>query len=245
MTVSPIAPSSTKLELARRAAGRARRLQGERVDGRVIDVLPALSGLLPGGGLAPGATYAVSGSTALAAALIAEPSTRGMWCGVVAMPGFAAEGAAGLGCDLERVVLIPDPGREWVNITAALVDALSVVVVRPRGRVSDAEAARLSARMRQREAVLIACGDWPRADVRLSVSATRWFGIGRGHGHLAARQADVTVRARTTRLGHATPLPTTTPIWLPDQSGVVSLVDSASSIERIAAADDVLDEAVG
>jgi hypothetical protein len=244
MTVSPLAPPGIKLEKARRAAWRARRLQGERVSDRVIDVLPALSGLLPGGGLAPGATYAVSGSTALAAALIAEPSTRGMWCGVVAMPGFAAEGAAGLGCDLERVVLVPEPGREWVNITAALVDALSLIVVRPRGRVSDAEAARLSARLRQREAVLIACGDWPRPDVRLSVTATRWLGLGRGHGHLAARQADVTVAARTTRLGNAIPLPTTTPIWLPDQSGVVSLVDAGQAMHDSHAMP-MLHEAVG
>jgi hypothetical protein len=218
-------PPSTKLELARRAANRARRLQGERVSGRVIDVLPALSGLLPGGGLAAGATYAVSGSTALAAALIAEPSARGMWCGVVGMPGFAAEGAAGLGCDLQRVVFVPSPGRDWVNITAALVDALSLVVVEPRGRVSDAEAARLSARLRQREAVLIACGDWPRPDVRLSVTATTWHGLGRGHGHLAARQADVTVAART-RLGSH---PTTTSIWLPDRHGEIVLADDASA----------------
>jgi hypothetical protein len=236
-------PSSRKLEQARRAASRARRLQGERVSGRVIDVLPALSGLLPGGGLAPGATYAVSGSNALTAALIAEPSKRGMWCGVVAMPGFAAEGAAGLGCDLERVVLVPHPGREWVNITAALIDALSLVIVEPRGRVSDAEAARLTARMRQRDAVLIACGDWPRADVRLSVTATTWHGLGRGHGHLSARQAEVTVTARTTRLGNTSPLPTTTSIWLPDRHGEVALVGDASA--AMPASISELHEAVG
>jgi hypothetical protein len=214
------------------------------VSGRVIAVLPALSGLLPGGGLAPGATYAVSGSTALAAALIAEPSTRGMWCGVVAMPGFAAEGAAGLGCDLDRLVFVPRPGREWVNITAALVDALSLVIVRPTGRVSDAEAARLSARLREREAILIACGDWPRADVRLSVTATTWLGLGRGHGHLAARQAEVTVSARTTRLGNASPVPTTHPIWLPDARGEVSLVDLEQAAPDNPIREHLLDEAV-
>jgi hypothetical protein len=160
------------------------------------------------------------------------------------MPGFAAEGAAGLGCDLERVVFVPHPGREWVNIAAALVDALSVVVVQPRGRVSDAEAARLGARLRQREAVLIACGDWPRADVRLSVTATTWVGLGRGHGHLAARQADVTVSARTTRLGNATPLPTTYPIWLPDESGAVALHHRARALPS-EPRDSLLDEAVG
>jgi hypothetical protein len=215
------------------------------VSGRVIDVLPALSGLLPGGGLAPGATYVVTGSTALAAALIAEPSTRGMWCGVVAMPGFAAEGAAGLGCDLERMVFVPHPDREWVNVTAALADALSLIVVQPRGRVSDAEAARLGARLRQREAVLIACGDWPRADVRLSVTATTWLGLGQGHGHLSARQAEVTVTARTTRLGLGSPLPTTTSIWLPDKRGEVSLVDADHAVSNEPIHERLLDEAVG
>ena len=215
------------------------------MSGRVIDVLPALSCLLPGGGLAPGATYSVSGSTALAAALIAEPSTRGMWCGVVAMPGFAAEGAAGLGCDLDCLVFVPHPGREWVNITAALVDALSLVIVRPAGRVSDAEAARLSARLREREAILIACGDWPRADVRLSVTATRWLGLGRGHGHLAARRAEVTVSARTTRLGNASPVPTTHQIWLPDARGEVSLVDREQAATDNPIREHLLDEAVG
>jgi hypothetical protein len=168
-----------------------------------------------------------------------------MWCGVVAMPGFAAEGAAGLGCDVDRLVFVPRPGRELVNIAAALVDALTVVVVQPTGRVSDAEAARLSARLRQREAVLIACGDWPRADVRLSVTATAWHGLGRGHGHLAARRAEVTVTTRTTRLGFGSPLPTTTPVWLPDESGQVSLAATRQPAIDQPLRDRLLDEAVG
>jgi hypothetical protein len=214
------------------------------VSGRVVEVLPALSGLLPGGGLAPGAAYAVSGSTALAAALIAEPSTRGMWCGVVAMPGFAAEGAAGLGCDLDRLVFVPRPGREWVNVTAMLIDALSLVVVRPTGRVSDAEAARLSARLRERQTVLIACGDWPRADVRLTVAATDWLGLGHGHGHLCARRAEIAVTTRAARLGSSS---ATTSIWLPGQHGEVALVDDvdASAARSEGPDEHVLHEAVG
>jgi hypothetical protein len=168
-----------------------------------------------------------------------------MWCGVVAMPGFAAEGAAGLGCDLDRLIFVPHPGREWVNIAAALVDALSVVVVKPQGRVSDAEAARLSARLRQREAILIACGEWPRADVRLSVTATTWHGLGHGHGHLVARQADVTVSARSTRLGFGSPRPTTSSIWLPDERGEISAADLDQAAHHEPLREHVLDEAVG
>jgi hypothetical protein len=233
MTVSSLAshgavkrPSSAKLDQARRAASRARKLQGERVSRRVIACHPALAGVLPGGGLAPGATYSVIGSTALTAALVAEPSARGMWVGVVGMPGFAAEGAAGLGCDLERIVFVPSPGREWVNVVAALVDALNVVVVQPMGKVSDAEAARLSARLRQRESVLIACGQWPRADVRLSVDGSSWRGLGRGHGHLAARRADVSVAGRAANSGR------TATLWLPDDRGEIRLERGAWLIGR-------------
>jgi hypothetical protein len=166
-----------------------------------------------------------------------------MWCGVVAMPGFAAEGAAGLGCDLDRLVFVPRPGREWVNIAAALIDALPVVVVQPVGRVSDAEAARLSARLRQREAVLVACGDWPRADVRLSVTGTEWHGLGRGHGHLTARRADIAVSSRTT-VGFAGTRPTTS-IWLPDRQGGVSLAAVAPADREEPLREGLLAEAAG
>jgi hypothetical protein len=168
-----------------------------------------------------------------------------MWCGVVAMPGFAAEGAAGLGCDLDRLVFVPRPGREWVNITAALADALPLVVVQPVGHVSDAEAARLSARLRQREAVLIACGDWPRADVRLTVSAAGWVGLGRGHGHLTARRAEVSVTARSSRLGFGSPLPTTTSLWLPDAHGAVSSDDGRHTEHDKQVQEHIDDVAVG
>jgi hypothetical protein len=247
MTVSSLAslsiakrPSSAKLEQARRAASRARRLQGERVSDRVIATLPALADILPGGGLAPGAAYSVIGSTALTAALVAEPTSRAMWVGVVGMPGFAAEGAAGLGCDLDRMVFVPSPGREWVNVVAALIDALNVVVVQPIGRVSDAEAARLSARLRQRESVLIACGQWPRADVRLSVGGSDWHGLGRGHGHLAARRAEVSVAARAFHAAKVAKL------WLPDDRGDVLLDRSATLVDRNATEAEIeFDEAVG
>jgi hypothetical protein len=184
---------------------------------RVLDVLPALVPLLPGGGLRPGCTYTVHGSTALVAALIALPSSTGAWCGVVGMPQLAAEGAAGLGVDLDRVVFVPDPGREWVNVVGALVDALPVVVVRPPGRVTDAEAARLAARLRQREGVLVCCGSWPRPEATMTVDESSWLGLGAGYGHLTARRVEVLVTGRGKALR-----PWRTALWLPDHSGRVT-----------------------
>jgi hypothetical protein len=169
--------------------------------------------------------YGVDGSTALTSALIAKPTTDGLWCAIVGMPGFAAEAAAGLGCDLDHLVFVPHPGRDWVNVVAALVDALAVVVVRPSSRVSDAEAARLSARLRQRESVLIACGPWPRTQTRLRISANSWVGLGAGHGRLTARLATIAVSGRG---AHRHSHDSTARVWLPDPSGAVRLADGSA-----------------
>jgi hypothetical protein len=227
MTVSPLAPRTArlvparnartgKLERAQAAAERAHHLQGTRDSERVLEVLPAVADLLPDGGLKPGCAYTVVGSTALVAAVIASPSSTGAWCGVVGMPGFAAEGVAGLGVDLERVVFVPHPGREWINVVAALADALTVVVVRPPGRVSDAEAARLGARLRQRGSVLVACGAWPRTEATLRVTGSDWRGLGEGYGHLTAHRVEVAVTGRGRALR-----PRRAALWLPDEVGVV------------------------
>jgi hypothetical protein len=223
-------PSAEKLARAEYAAARARRLQGQRLSEQVISVLPALADLLPDGGLRAGCSYGVDGSTALTAALLAGPSADGLWCAVVGMPGFSAAAAARLGCDLDHVVFVPYPGRDWVNVVGALIDALTIIVVRPPAAVSDAEAARLGARLRQHEAVLIACGPWPRTETRLSVSRSSWTGLGSGHGHLTARQALVRITGRGAARHTAQDRRTSagTALWLPDARGAVRLVDDTT-----------------
>jgi hypothetical protein len=217
-----VADLERRLEAVKSAAARAHRLEGERVGGRLIEVTAALSGLIPGGGLKPGAAYTVEGSTALAAALLAKPSSDGAWCGIVGMQGFAAEAAVELGADLSRLVFIPRPGRDWVNVVVALIDALTVIVVRPPSMISDGEAARLSARLRQRQAVLIACGGaqptsvWPRPEARISVSDSKWHGLSTGRGHLTSRQVEVTSVGRGAAIR-----PRRTSLWLPDAEGNV------------------------
>src|SRR5205814_4684183 len=90
------------------------------------------------------------------------------------------------------LVVIADPAPEsWSSVVAALVDALDIVLLRPRRRVSLRDARRLTARARERGSVLVVLGDaWPEAtDVRLSVVRATWEGIGDGYGHLQARRA--------------------------------------------------------
>jgi hypothetical protein len=127
---------------------------------------------------------------------------------VIGVPDFGLEAAAGIGVDLDRTVLVPEPGDAWLEVTAALADVLQVVVVRPPGKVTQHQAARLSSRLRQRDAVLIAVGDWPRAEARLWIEGSTWTGIGRGHGRLTGHRASIIAESHSGQRQHAE-------VWLP------------------------------
>jgi hypothetical protein len=163
---------------------------------RSLPVLPPLTSLLPWEGLQRGTTVAVHGSTSLILALMAGPSQAGSWCAVVGLGSLGAVAAAEMGVALDRLALVPAPGPEWPVMVAALLDALDLVVVAPPERVRGSDARRLSARARQRGSVLVPCGQWEGADLRLSVDTGVWEGLGTGHGHLQARRVTVSAEGR-------------------------------------------------
>src|SRR4051794_2597670 len=202
------------LDALRRAAEQAKpvSLAGERS----LPVLEALESLLPEG-IRRGATATVTGgagSTSLALALGAAASHAGSWVGVVGAPRLGLLAAAELGVAPERMLVVPEvPAASVATAVAALLDAVDVVYV--GGAVNDADARRLVARAREREAVLIPLGRrWPLgADVRLAVADAEWC----WNGRLVARRVQVTasgrgVYARERRAS----------LWLPDESGAVA-----------------------
>lgn len=196
-------------------------MQGTAVS-HSLPTLPALRSLVQ---LRTGASYAVD-SPVLAMALMAGPSAAGSWCGVVGVPDFGIEAAAALGVDPDRTILVPEPGENWLHVAAAMIDVLTVVVVQPpggTGAVSQHQAARLGSRLRQREAVLIALGDWPRCEARLRTRQTRWSGIGQGHGHLSARR----VRVVSGRVGSPS---AEAELWLPDAEAQVRVVEASGEL---------------
>ena len=114
-------------------------------------------------------------------------------------PGVVA--AAGLGLDLRRVVFVPHPGSGWAEAAGDLLSGVDAVLVRPPGRARLTAARHLTARARERQAALVVllegAGGWPEGgDLALSVGAVEWEGIGRGHGHLRGRRAEVRVSGR-------------------------------------------------
>lgn len=165
---------------------RMQRMQ-DGVPRRPLPTHPALGGLVQ---LRTGGSYEVDSAT-LALALMAGPSRAGEWCAVVGVPDFGAEAATEVGVDLARTVLVPEPGEQWLEVTAALVDVVPLVVLRPPPRVGEHVAEKLGARLRKRSAALVALGPWPRCEVRLSTAEPQWAGLGLGHGHLRARQVVV------------------------------------------------------
>ena len=155
-----------------------------------VATLAGIADLVP---LHAGSTYAVD-SASLALALVAGASQSGEWIGFAGCADFGAEAAAELGIELSRTVLVPDPGEHWLEVTAALVDVLRVVVLRPPASVSERTAGILDSRLRTRSSVLVVHGDWPRVEARVSIDKSCWFGPTSGTGQLQERRARIAVR---------------------------------------------------
>ena len=120
-SVAALDPGRSVVEqLRERVAAMERRPAGEPV--------PTLAGLADLVPLHAGSTYGVD-SASLALALAAGASRAGEWVGFAGCTDFGAEAAAELGIELSRTVVVPDPGEHWLEVTAALVDVLRVVVL--------------------------------------------------------------------------------------------------------------------
>ena len=208
-------------DLAREALERAARRVAPTTMARdrALPVIPALGSLLPEG-LRRGATVAVGGgpgATTLALALTVAASAAGSWVAMVATPWLGWEAAVELGVVRERLLVACDlPPSSLPAVIAALVDAVDVVVV---GRtVGASDARRLTARARERGAVLVVlprAGRWPQApDVELWVGASRWEVPAR---RLVARRSEVVTggRGAAARRRHDV-------LWLPGGDGTVA-----------------------
>ena len=178
-------------------------MQGSRLGSRRLPTIPSLRRILPGGALMAGSTYSVENSTTLAMALLAGPSSSGAWCSVIGIPDFNIEAAANLGIELSRLILIPHLDGQWLAVTAAMVDVVSIILTKAPANIAGSDAARLKARLRQRGAALITVGPWPQSEAVLTVSENRWGGLGVGSGHLQTRRLKITSRGNDNRSRNA------------------------------------------
>jgi hypothetical protein len=211
-------------------------------DEQLLAVPQALEPLLSGRALRRGSTVVVEGSVALALALVARASASGSWVAVVGLPGLGVAAAAEAGIVLERLALVPAPGATWTTAVAALLGAIDVVLVHPPSGMPAGEARRLAARAQQRRTVLLPLGNaWPApADLRLAITASRWEGLGQGHGRLQARRVEVVAggRGAATKERRAT-------LWLPGPAAVRGSPDQPRHERYVRAVVDEVGEAVG
>jgi hypothetical protein len=184
---------------------RIRRMQ-DGVPRVPIATHPALADVVQ---LRTGGSYQVD-SASLALALLAGPSQAGAWSAIVGARDFGAEAAAEMGVDLARTVLVPDPADLWLEVTSALIDVVTMVVLRAPSGVSERVAGRIGARLRKRSAALVSWGPWPGAEASLWLRSSAWSGVSQGHGRLRSRRVVVDVRR-----GNAPPR--RTELWLPGQ----------------------------
>lgn len=179
-----------RIALARSVLAQAEAAHGTAVRALGAPTLPVVeqvAALLPSNGLRCGSVTVLEGSTALLLTLLARASQEGSWCAVVGFPEIGALAAAEAGVDLARLALVPHPGQQVGQVLAALVDGIDVVVVGPqldRGQLRPAIQRKISARVKERGAVLISLQKWSGAEYSLQTQVASWQGLGQGYGHL-------------------------------------------------------------
>lgn len=218
------------------AAATVRTASATPVDpSRLLPVPEPLQSLLPEDGLRRGSVVAVlgAGATSLLLALLSRASAGGTWSVVVGVPALSGSAAAEAGVDLARFALVPHPGPDLTAITAALLDGVDLVAVAGTDRLSAPERSRLTARARQRGAVLLSLGAWPGADVVLRCAGSRWVGLAAG-GPAASggrlRQREVLVSAT----GRRAALPVSARLLLPSGAGRVGRVPAGDAADHAA-----------
>ncbi len=193
---------------------------------RVIQMPPPLCDMLPGRGLRRGSTVAVRGSASMLFAMLAAATRAGCWCAVVGMPNLGLVAADELNVDLERLALVPNPGPDWPEVVAALLDGIDLVVVGAPTATAPVPARGLSARARQRGSVLVGVGEWPRAELTIGADHGVWHGLESGRGRLRCRSLTVTVSGRGAA-GRACQAR----MWLPALTGPLPMIAGQVVVE--------------
>ncbi|MGC5077184.1 hypothetical protein [Agrococcus sp. DT81.2] len=135
--------------------------------------------------LRTGAAHSIE-SRSLALACLGAAMPRGAWGAIVGMPDLGIEAARDLGVPMDRIALVPHPGRSWLDVVASLAEAMPVVLTVSPGRVTPTDAARLAARLRQASSTLLVEGSWPNAATVVRQVRAEWHGLSDGDGRIAA-----------------------------------------------------------
>lgn len=151
-------------------------------------------------GLPVGAAVRIEGSMSLllafAAAATSGPERADTWIAVVGMPDLCLAAAAEAGVDLDRIVLVPDPGERPAPVVAAAVDGFEVVLLGPAAALGQADLRSLLHRVRHRSGLLLTTEPCPGVAVTVRALGRTWRGLERGYGLLRAQEVRVRLTGR-------------------------------------------------
>lgn len=162
-----------------------------------VEVLPVpaeLAEVLPDGGLVRRAVAEVSDCPALIVELITQATAQGGHVGVVGWPELSLAGVVE-GGDLERIIVVPEPGSDPLGVLGVLVEGLDLVIAHWSVPVelNPARIRPLLARLREGVAALVLVGARTVSPaLRLDAQVTTFRGIGAGTGRI--RSVDIAVR---------------------------------------------------
>ena len=190
-------PTRADVEALRR---RIQTMEKTTANPRVFPVHEALASLFPQGGLLRGAVYSLDSSASLLWSLLAEPTQKGTWCAVVGIPDVGLAAAEELGVNVDRLVLVPSPGSQWMAVVGALLDVVGVCALGAFPSPSERVLSTLYGRLRERQSTVLVRSAWPRVEATL-VAEHRWEGVDTGRGLLREHYLRIVA---TPRSGHIT-----------------------------------------
>jgi hypothetical protein len=173
-----------------------RSLEASGLSEAVFPVLEPLRTLFPREGLRRGAIYQCDSSASLVWSLLAEATTQGIWCALVGMPDMGIAAAEDLGVNVDRLVLVPHPGEQWLSVLGALSDVVGIIALGSVSKPSDRILSTLMGRLREREATLLVGASWPGVEASITVTSHQWEGLGLGHGMLHQHRLSLSFSAR-------------------------------------------------
>lgn len=165
----------------------------------ILKTLSALDKLVPCGGLVRGTLNHISDTPLLLAELIASATRAGYYVAVVGWPEFSYAEVFDTGGDFSHIIVVADPGRNPLSVTAALADGVDLVIHYQNGfrHLADTFARPLRAKVHQGTAAVLFINlsvPTPAADI--SAQVTTYRGIGAGSGRITGVDLLVTVRTQ-------------------------------------------------
>ncbi|GAA1161045.1 hypothetical protein F4556_005167 [Kitasatospora gansuensis] len=166
---------------------------------QTVPVLDALRPLLPAGALVPGQVVQSTDPglrLALVAGMHAADEHGADWLAILNGVDVGLAALAGLGAELDRILLVDRAGAATAEVISALAPAVPLILVEGDDAPDPVLARRLTALLRRHHCTLVTAAPWPGQHLRLDVVDPVWHGIGDGHGQITGRDITVLVSGR-------------------------------------------------